>query len=135
MNIIAIFLVCFAVWYILRNVYEDYMSKDSTILRIRSKLISTFPELNFVKIMKGSESTTINKHRIYLCTEYKGVKYDDNMLTYVLLHELAHVKTPEIGHGIAFKLQFETLLKKAEESGLYNPLTYKPQNYCGVNEN
>lgn len=108
------------------------MEKDPTVLRIKSKLIGTFPELKFVKLMKGVESATINKYRVYLCTDYDGIKYDDNMLTYVLLHELAHVTTPEIGHGVAFKLQFDSLLNRAANAGLYDPIAARPKNYCGI---
>jgi len=132
MYIVIIFIILFGAWYILRNLHDDYMEKDPTVTRIKTKLINTFPELNYVKLMKGGESATINKHRVYLCTDYNGVKYDDNMLTYVLLHELAHVTTPEIGHGVAFKLQFESLLNRATTAGLYNPNVSRPKNYCGV---
>lgn len=84
--------------------------------------------------MRGSESATINKYRVYLCTEYAGNSYDDNMLTYVLLHELAHVLTPEIGHGDAFRETFEKLLTRAKQAKLYNPSAVKPRNYCGIDE-
>lgn len=114
--------------------YDDKMEKDPTVIRLKNKLLPVFPELNNVKLMRGTESATINKYRVYLCTDYEGKSYDDNMLTYVLLHELAHVLTPEIGHGLTFRETFDNLLTRAKASGLYDPTAVKPTNYCGIDE-
>jgi predicted metal-dependent hydrolase len=114
--------------------YDDKMEMDPTVIRLKNKLLPTFPELRNVKLMKGSESATINKYRVYLCTDYDGKSYDDNMLTYVLLHELAHVLTPEIGHGTTFRTTFEQLLTRAKQANLYDPKAIKPSNYCGMDE-
>lgn len=110
------------------------MEKDPTVIRLKNKLLPVFPELNNIKLMKGTESATINKYRVYLCTDYAGKSYDDNMLTYVLLHELAHVLTPEIGHGATFRETFEQLLNRAKQAKLYDPSAIKPSNYCGIDE-
>ena len=112
--------------------YDDRMAEDPTIVRIKNKLLPSFPELNNIKLMKGNESATINKYRVYLCTDYEGKSYDDNMLTYVLLHELAHVLTPEIGHGDLFRGTFEKLLDRAKVANLYDDSLAKPSNYCGM---
>lgn len=134
MYVIVIFILFVAIWYILRNMYDDKMEKDPTIVRLKAKLVKTFPELANIKLMRGTESATINKYRVYLCTDYAGVKYDDNMLTYVLIHELAHVLTPEIGHGTQFFKKFNELLTRAANAGVYSPNMKRPNNYCGIEE-
>ena len=75
-----------------------------------------------------------------LDTEKTGGKLiDENTLTFVALHELAHVATKSIGHTDEFWDNFRFLLKEASKSGIYTPIDYKrrPQRYCGmtINEN
>jgi hypothetical protein len=43
------------------------------------------------------------------------------MLTYVGLHELAHVLCDEVGHTAKFYQIFDELLDKAHQMGLYDP--------------
>lgn len=112
------------------NKRDEYMEMDPVIVLLKDRLIYTFPELNNVKLMKGTSSYTINKYKIYICTEHNGVQYDTNMLTYVILHELAHVMTPEIGHGQDFVVQFNKLLDRAYFAGLYDPNKPRVENYC-----
>lgn len=108
------------------------MERDPTVSRLKQLLIPTFPEIEKVKVMKGSSSYTVDKNKVYICTDYKDQKYDDNMLIYVILHELAHVITPEIGHGETFIDNFDRLLKRAIEAKLYDPDLPKVKNYCNT---
>jgi predicted metal-dependent hydrolase len=117
-------------WYLLKTSYETYLENEPVVTRLKNKLLPVFPELGFVKMLKGDASYTINKQKIYLCTEANGEVYDDNMLTYVILHELAH--TPEIGHGKQFQSIFRTLLGRAERHKLFDPLRPRVENYCKV---
>lgn len=126
--IIVIILIC--IWYILVNRRDDFMELDPVIVDLKNRLISTFPELNNVKLMKGTSSYTINKYKIYICTEHNGTKYDTNMLTYVIIHELAHVLTTEVGHGSDFVKQFNKLLDRAYLAGVYDPTQPRVENYC-----
>ena len=49
------------------------------------------------------ESYTINKKKVHICMRDEHDKYyEDNMLMYVLLHELAHCKCKSIGHTDEF---------------------------------
>jgi predicted metal-dependent hydrolase len=123
-------LLIFVVWYCWKCINDELMEKDPIVVRIKSKLIPFFPELRNVKFMKGTSSYTINKQKIYLCTDHSGTRYDDNMLIYVTLHELAHVITPEIGHGPKFVENFNTLLDRAIKAKLYDPNQPKVENYC-----
>jgi predicted metal-dependent hydrolase len=58
------------------------------------------------------------------------MEYDDNMLTYVILHELAHVETRELGHGSEFIEKFEELLERAEKFGIWIRDKPRVENYC-----
>jgi predicted metal-dependent hydrolase len=57
-----------------------------------------------------------------------------NLLTYVALHEMAHIACPEIGHGPLFKKIFKFLTEIAIEIGIYNKQDYnnEPIEYCGM---
>jgi predicted metal-dependent hydrolase len=110
--------------------YEYYLENEPTVMRIKNRLVPVFPELKFVKVMKGDSSYTINKQKIYLCTETDGKVYDDNMLTYVMLHELAHTMCPSIGHGDQFHQIFKSLLSRAERHQLFDPHKPRVENYC-----
>jgi len=59
---------------------------------------------------------------------------DENTLTFVAIHELAHVGTKSIGHKDEFWNNFKFLLENAKKIGIYTPKDYKktPQDYCGM---
>lgn len=63
-----------------------------------------------------------------------GQLIDINTLTFVALHELAHVATLSIGHTDEFWDNFKFLLVEAEKIGIYSPVDYskKPKRYCGM---
>lgn len=117
-------------WYMFKTTQESYLSNDDTVIRLKNKLMPVFPELGNVKLLKSDASYTINKEKIYLCTESDGEIYDDNMLTYVILHELAHTLCPEIGHGSRFQKIFSSLLSRAQNHRLYDPSLPRVENYC-----
>lgn len=62
---------------------------------------------------------------------------DINTIMFVLIHELAHIMTKEIGHPDIFWENMNLLLKKSEKIGIYTPIDYSktPVNYCGMNVN
>jgi len=59
---------------------------------------------------------------------------DINTLTFVAIHELAHVMTTSIGHKQDFWHNFKFLLINAKDANIYKPVDYKknPQPYCGM---
>jgi hypothetical protein len=59
---------------------------------------------------------------------------DHNTLTFVAIHELAHVMTKSIGHKDEFWINFKFLLGEAEKINIYNQTDYKkkPVRYCGM---
>jgi threonine aldolase len=56
---------------------------------------------------------------------------------FVMIHELAHVMTHEVGHTKLFWDNMKFLLEQGEKTGVYRPINYKdtPQNYCGMEIN
>lgn len=115
---------------IVKDRYELYLENDPDVQRLKNNLLPAFPELNNLKIMKGDSSYILNKSKIYLCTEYNGTKYDDNMMTFVILHELAHALTHEIGHGDEFQNNFSRLLERAKIYNLFDPNKPRVEKYC-----
>lgn len=130
MLIVLLFTLLIASWYVWKSRMDDYMEKDPVVTALKIKLMPVFPELAAVKLMKGSSSYTINKHRVYICTEQDGRVYDSNMLTYVILHELAHVLSPDIGHGNKFQAIFAKLLERGARARVYDPTKPRIENYC-----
>ena len=95
----------------------------------------------FIEATPDSEHTSysINKgEQIYMCLRQREGPdeslVNENVMTYVSLHELAHVCTESIGHGPDFWNNFGWLLKEAEALGLYQYTDFQahPVSYCGV---
>ena len=59
---------------------------------------------------------------------------DMNTLTFVAIHELAHIMTLSVGHKQEFWENFKFLLEGATELGIYVPEDYKkkPAEYCSM---
>ena len=59
---------------------------------------------------------------------------DEHTLTFVAIHELAHVATKSIGHKTEFWENFKFLLENAKEAGIHEPRDYNksPQTYCSM---
>ena len=67
--------------------------------------------------------------------ENEGKLIDINTLTFVAIHELAHIMTKSEGHKQIFWQNFKFLLEEAKAAKIYKPVDYKnnPQPYCGMN--
>lgn len=110
---------------------ERLDASDPILRRLKQKLSSIHPKVDKLSFYKGKESYTINKEDVFLCLEDEnGEYYNENMLTYVALHEIAHAICDEVGHTQKFHEIFEELLDKAYHLGLYNPSIPIIQNYC-----
>ena len=115
------------------NIKEEFkpQSNDSKILEIKQKLKHIYPEVDKLEFYEGSKSYTINKSKVHLCVkDESGNYYNDNMLTYVAIHEIAHVLCNEVGHTAKFYEIFRKLLDKAIDLGIYDPTIPAIQNYC-----
>jgi predicted metal-dependent hydrolase len=98
--------------------------------------------------MESDAAYVINKKNMSFCLQKRKnevVLEDLNLITYVAIHELAHIMSEEIGHGPEFIENFEFLLNYAKTLTYYDPLlkTNLPvyiqlnklntaDNYCGV---
>lgn len=117
-------------WLIYRQV-EEYSSPTDLIETLRERLTVVHPGIKDIPIKKGEKSYTINKRKIFLCIEDEnGDYYDDNMLTYVLLHEYAHVLCDEQHHTEKFYKIFDNLLDRAIKAGVYDPSKPIISDYC-----
>lgn len=82
----------------------------------------------------GRAGQTVDKRIIQLCLyDTYGRLLDVNTSTFVLLHELAHVCTTEVGHTDAFWKTFKFLIHCAMEARVYMYTDYDifPETYCG----
>jgi hypothetical protein len=88
---------------------------------------------------KDSTSYTINKgEMMHLCLRQKDSNksiHDDNLLMFVIIHELAHIMSQSIGHNNEFYDNFKFLLRESVKKGIYTPVNFQktPVNYCGIN--
>ena len=84
-------------------------------------------------------SYSVNKgETMHLCLRQRRAGdeslVDENVMTFVTLHELGHCMTESIGHGPDFWNNFAWILKEAEAKGIYThqDFTAQPVPYCGV---
>jgi len=99
--------------------------------------------------MEKDAAYVINKKNMSFClqkTSNQVVLEELNLITYVAIHELAHIMSSEIGHGSEFIDNFEFLLSYAKNIVYYDPLLKRQvplyiqlnklntsDSYCGVN--
>lgn len=103
-------------------------------------LIENFQEDVLAESPKWSKHTsyTVNKgEEIYFCLRQRDKNnnlVDLNTITFVALHELAHVMTKSVGHTKEFWENFRFLLKIAINLNVYtyHPYHLKPIPYCGT---
>ena len=135
MIFIILCLVTFIIlWWVTSSIENYKKSDDPKLYQLKEMLSPLHPKIKDLKLYKGKKSYTINKEKVYLCLkDEKGDYYNDNMLIYVLLHELAHVFCDEIGHTPKFHQIFDELLEKAHNMGIYNSSIPVIQNYCNHN--
>lgn len=114
---------------------EKYQNREDI-----DRLFKKFNPNVIVEAEKGNPNTSysINKgEKIVLCLRSKDDEerlVDENTLTFVSLHELAHIMTKSIGHESDFWENFAFILKHAINIGIYNYENYSlnPKQYCGI---
>ena len=82
-------------------------------------------------------SYSVNKgEKISICLRNKedNTFEDDNIIMFVVLHELAHLITIDVGHTKKFWNNMKELLEKAEKINIYYPEDYSKKHieYCGM---
>jgi predicted metal-dependent hydrolase len=104
------------------------------------RLVENFNPKRICETLPTSTHTAYSENKgekLAFCVtrEKNGTKLiDENTLTFVAIHELAHLATKSIGHKDEFWNNFKFLLEHAKKIGIYNPVDYKkqPQEYCGM---
>jgi hypothetical protein len=130
---IGLFIVVLIISYFcLMNITEGFKKEDPKLLHLKSYIAQVRPDMiDRIVLLEDTKSYTINKKKIYMCLrDENGDYYHDNMLLFVVLHELAHVLCDEIGHTNKFQQIFQVLLDDAVKLGIYDPEIEPVQNYC-----
>lgn len=148
----VIMCIIFISWIIREQIKENMLQDDPKLLELRALFDKVFyknrkyngelSRLNNRNIMdeitlyKGEKSYSINKHKVFLCLkDEKDVYYNNNILIYVLSHELAHcINRDNIGHTQEFYDIFEEVLDLMAQEGIYNPSLPIPSSYCTFND-
>lgn len=92
---------------------------------------------NFPTDLKYTSYVMDKGSEVAFCLHPQGqprVLHDFDLLKFVILHELAHIASPHVGHPVEFWRVFKLLMEEAVEAGLYVPIDYKnnPVKYCGI---
>ena len=106
------------------------------------RLVKGFNPQKVMETLPTSAYTAYSENKgakIAFCLNPKKNKNEDNLidehtLTFVAIHELAHVGTKSIGHKTEFWENFKFLLENAKEAGIHEPRNYKesPKEYCSM---
>jgi len=121
---------------LLIRVLKDKFPDDEDVERLASK----FDPTAITETLPTSTYTAYSENKgekLAFCLNKKkgGDKLIDlNTLTFVAIHELAHIMTVAEGHGQAFWENFKFLLVHADTANIYNPVDYKnnPIEFCSL---
>jgi len=126
--------------YIINRYDDTDEKKESRRHEIAERILRNY---NFEVISEndpfandGTTYTVDKGAKLKFCVRDKinGKLHSIDILTFVGLHELAHIGNPTWGHGEDFWEVFKFILREAVEAGLYTPIDYasKPVIYCGL---
>ena len=102
------------------------------------RLIKNYNPNTLSETIEGAKYTSysLNKgEKISICIRHENNSFiDENTVMFVVIHELSHVMTKEIGHPPIFWRNMKYLLEEAEKLNIYRPVNYVkyPENYCGM---
>jgi len=104
------------------------------------RLVDNFNPKKIVEILPTSKYTAYSENKgekLAFCTTKKkhgSELIDENTLTFVALHELAHIMTKSIGHNTEFWNNFKFLLQESVKINIYKPIDYKKKSvsYCSM---
>ena len=118
------------------KIMKDKYPNDDSVTRMNDR----FNADNITESGKNNQYTSysVNKgEKIVFCIRQKDENeslVDENTLSFVSIHELAHIMTKSVGHTTEFWDNFKRLLKIAIEHKLYIKEDYSsnPKEYCGI---
>ena len=114
---------------------EKYPEKENV-----KRLVANFKPHKIQETLPTSKLTAYSENKgekiaFCLTTQKKNNDLIDiETLTFVGIHELAHVASVSVGHNREFWDNFKFLLEQAKSANIYNPVDYKkrPKEYCGM---
>jgi predicted metal-dependent hydrolase len=114
---------------------EKYPEKENV-----KRLLSNFNPSKIQETLPTSKLTAYSENKgekIAFCLTTRKQNndlIDIETLTFVGIHELAHVASVSVGHNREFWDNFKFLLEQAKSANIYNPVDYKksPKEYCGM---
>lgn len=112
--------------------YIEYIELlDKNFTEKRTNIYETEPGSNLTSysVNKGEELS------VCLKSKNENKLHEINLLMYVVIHEMAHMGCPEIGHGDLFKKVFKFFAEESVKIGIYKYVNYNkyPVEYCGMN--
>ena len=118
----------------------DYLKANDDSFSTRLLIDRYNPDKLSENILQIDTTFTIDKGPIEFCldsrdpTQNTNEIHDINTLTYVIIHELAHLASVTYNHTPEFKRNFAFLVKKSIECGIYKYQDYSKQSvdYCGI---
>lgn len=130
--ILAILLAGLLLWLVIYQIKEHHLQDDPMLHHLKTVLSPIHPVISQLRLYKGNKSYTLNKSKIFLCLKDRsGEYYPLSTLSYVLLHEVAHLlNSKDVGHTEEFHRVFDDLLDKAKQLQIYNPAIPIPEDYC-----
>lgn len=132
------------------NILSELRIKLTSIV---DSMLEKYPNDSRTKLLKQrfnpfkiSETSGLSEHtsysvnkgeKIVFCLRHKNTNadlHDMNTITFVALHELAHLMTKSIGHTKEFWDNFRFILKHSIQYGYYTKQNFreKPIKYCGT---
>jgi len=121
---------------LVNKLYTKYKNTDERVVLMKNRFRNH--EIREALHKNNQTSYSINKgEQIVLCIRNKKNPLelsDINTITFVAIHELAHVMTISIGHKKEFWENMRFLLAHAIEWKLYKEVNYyeNPKPYCGI---
>lgn len=106
-----------------------------------SRLVTGFNPQKIMETLPTSKFTAYSENKgeklAFCLNKKKGDNsdlIDEHTLTFVAIHELAHVMTLSVGHKSEFWSNFKFLLENAKEANIHQPRDYKkePREYCSM---
>jgi len=118
------------------EIMKNKFPNDQSVKRMNERFNSD----NITESGKNNQYTSysVNKgEKIVFCIRQKNENeslVDENTLTFVAIHELAHIMTKSVGHTPEFWDNFKRLLKESVDNNLYIKENYSqnPKEYCGI---
>lgn len=120
---------------LVKHVREKYPNRSNVI-----RLVNGYDPKEIYETLPTSKYTAYSENkgeRLAFClNKEKGGDeiIDLNTLTFVAIHELAHIATESIGHTDEFWNNMRFLLEEARDIQIYSPVDYSnsPHPYCGM---